>query len=388
MKEEFPILKQGLVYLDTAASAQKPTAVIEAIKQFYEENYSNVHRGMHHLAEQATEMYEGARKSAARFLNSPSEKSIIFTKNTTESINLLASTLPIKKGDKIIITELEHHSNLVPWQQRALKEGATLKFIPHKEGELDMRAAEQTIRQGCTILAVGHVSNVTGSVQDIKKLASLAHEQGSIIVVDGAQAAPHLKIDVQDLDVDAYAFSGHKVYGPTGIGVLYAKEELLKKLPPYQYGGEMINEVKKEVTTWASIPQKFEAGTPPIAQAIGLAAALDFIDSHRDALLEEDAVIRYAFQELKKLPYIKIIGPEKRKALISFTVKDVHPHDVADYLATKNICIRAGHHCTQVLHDTLGLSGTCRASFGIYSTKDDVDKLVKALKQCTEVFHV
>lgn len=386
---QWPFLERGIVYLDTAASAQKPRVVIDAISEYYSSHHANVHRGLHALADEATDRYEAARKTVAQFLNAASEKEIIFTSGTTDSLNLVAHSYPLTAEDTVVLTELEHHSNLVPWQQAAQRAGARLRFIPVKDnGLLDMDTAKQIISEGCSVLAVTHLSNVTGEAIDIKRLASMVHPQGGVIVVDGAQGAAHLSVDVQASDIDFYALSGHKVYGPTGIGVLYGKQALLENLSPFRFGGEMIDEVRKDSSSWTSVPQKFEAGTPPIAQAAGLDAALQFLMEHRKGA-DERGVHDYCVSQLSQLGFLTLIADPEGVGSVSFVVENVHPHDVAQYLSDEHgVAIRAGHHCTQVLHDRLGVPASCRASFGIYNTKDDVDKLVSALKQCKEVFDV
>jgi len=386
MKEQFPIL-ETVTYLDTAASAQKPLRVLEAQTVFALTRYSNVHRGLYGLAEAATQTYEGAREIAAKFLSGHKEE-VLFTKSTTEAMNLLASTLPIKKGSRIITSILDHHSTFVPFQQAALSAGAEFVVLPlAKDGSLDMKAAQKEIKKGCSVLAITHLSNVTGEVIDVKQLAEWVHAQKGMIVVDGAQAAAHLPVNVKELDVDAYAFSGHKVYGPTGIGVLYVQKKLLDSLPPYQFGGEMIDQVSVSKTTFATGVARFEAGTPPIIEAAGLSEALRFVAEHRDLIAKEEDLLAYCQEKLKKLS-ASIIGPEQKTGCVSFTLKNIHPHDIAQFLDSKGVAVRAGHHCTQPLHDSLGIPASVRISLGLYNTKEDIDAAIAALKECVEVFNV
>lgn len=382
MREHFPLLQKNprLTYLDTAATSQKPRAVIQAITDYYEQRNANVHRGLYELATKATDTYEQARETTADFLNAQPQE-IVFTKSATESLNLLASTLPLTKDSVIILSELEHHANIVPWQQAAKKTGATIKWIPVKNYEIDLQAAKKLIQEGCDVLALTHQSNVTGAVTPLQELATLAHEQGSLVVADGSQAVAHQEIDVKQLGIDAYVFSAHKVYGPTGIGVLYAKQELLKSLPPYQTGGEMIDQVTKEETTFALPPGRFEAGTPPIAQAAGLDAALKWFVKHRK---DEQPLTTYLRDQLRSIPRLTLLCASNPLGCVSFTLADIHPADLASYLDTHDVAVRAGHHCTQPLHEVLGLQASTRASIGVYTQRSDVDKLVKALKQALE----
>ncbi len=386
MKEQFPVL-ETVTYLDTAATAQKPLRVLQAQTAFALTRYANVHRGLYQLAEAATKTYEGTRQVAASFLGAE-KKEIVFTKGTTEAMNLLAHTLPIKKGDRIITTVLDHHSTFVPFQQLAQRVKAEFIVLPlAKDGSLDMKAAQKEIKKGCAVLATTHLSNVTGEVLDVKQLAEWVHKQKGLIVIDGAQAAAHLKVNVKELGVDAYAFSGHKVYGPTGIGVLYIQEKLITTLPPYQFGGEMIDQVTIKKTTFANPPARFEAGTPPIIEAAGLMEALRFVAEHRDLIAKEEDLVEYAQKRLKALP-VTIIGPENKTGCISFTLEKIHPHDVAQFLDEQGVAIRAGHHCTQPLHDSLGIPASNRISFGVYNDKEDIDVCIDALKKCVEVFDV
>ncbi len=383
MKEQFPLLEQTQVtYLDTAATSQKPAAVINAIKAYYETSNANVHRGLYKLATQATNVYEQARETTADFINAQPQE-IIFTKSATESLNLLAHTLPLTSNSTILLTELEHHANIVPWQEAAKRTGATIKWIPHKNNELDMQAAKKLIQEGCDVLALTHLSNVTGAVTPLKQLTQLAHEQEALVVVDGAQAIAHLPVDVRELDVDAYVFSAHKVYGPTGIGVLYAKKKLLKQLPVFLTGGEMIDQVTKQETTYAKPPGRFEAGTPPIAQAAGLDAAIKWFVKHRSDAHEQE-LTAYLRDALNKQTLTQVLSAQDPVGCVSFLVQGIHPHDLAAYLDTHNIAIRAGHHCAQIFHQTHDLQASARASIGLYTQKADIDALISALEQAQQ----
>ncbi len=397
--EDFPILKQQvngkrLAYLDTTATSQTPLQVIEAIDDYYKRYNSNVHRGVHTLGSLATDGYEGARETVRRFINARYFEEIIFTRGTTASINLVARSYGdanVSEGDEIVVTEMEHHANIVPWQELARRKGATLKFIPMTEtGELNIEDVKATINDNTKIVAIAHVSNVLGTINDVKEIAKVAHEHGAIISVDGAQAAPHMKIDVQDLDVDFYSFSGHKMLGPTGIGVLYGKRSLLKDMEPIEYGGDMIDFVGKYEATWTDLPTKFEAGTPLIAQAIGLAAAIKYLENIGfDAIHQhEKELTEYAYEQMDAIEDLEIYGPpkERRAGVITFNLKDIHPHDVATALDTEGVAVRAGHHCAQPLMKWLNQSSTARASFYIYNTKEDIDQLIYALNQTKEFF--
>lgn len=383
MKEQFPIL-ETLTYLDTAATAQKPLRVFEAEHTFGLTRYANVHRGIYAQSVLATEAFEGARAVAAKFIGSTPQE-IVFTKSTTEAMNLLAHTLPITKKSRIITSLLDHHSTFVPFQQAALHAGAEFVVLPlTKEGALDMRQAKKEIEKGCDVLAITQLSNVTGEVIDVEQLAKWVHKQNGRIVVDGAQAAAHLAIDVSH--IDAFAFSGHKVYGPTGIGVLHVQKDLLSTLSPYQFGGEMIDAVTIENTTFREGPARFEAGTPPITQAVGLMEALRFVAEHRDLQEKERDLIAYCQEKLVRMN-ATIIGPEEKVGCVSFTLP-VHAHDVAEFLDKEHIAVRAGHHCTQPLHDALGIPASVRISVGLYNTKEDIDRVIAALKACVEAFDV
>lgn len=397
--KDFPILEQQvngkrLAYLDSTATSQKPKQVIDALSDYYERYNSNVHRGVHTLGSLATDGYEGARETVRRFIHAKYFEEIIFTRGTTAAINMIANSYGdanVGEGDEIVVTQMEHHANLVPWQQLAKRQGATLKFIPMAEdGTITLEAVRETVSERTKIVAIAHVSNVLGTINDIKAIAEIAHEHGAIISVDGAQSVPHMKVDVQDLNVDFYSFSGHKMLGPTGIGVLYGKREHLSQMEPTEFGGDMIDFVDLYDSTWTDLPTKFEAGTPLIAQAIGLQAAIEYIESIGfDAIHEhEQALTTYAYEQMSQIEGIDIYGPskDKRAGIITFNLKDVHPHDVATALDTEGVAVRAGHHCAQPLMKWLNVSSTARASFYIYNTKEDIDQLVEGLKQTKEFF--
>ncbi|ELI5506433.1 cysteine desulfurase [Staphylococcus pseudintermedius] len=397
--KDFPILEQQvngkrLAYLDSTATSQKPKQVIDALSDYYERYNSNVHRGVHTLGSLATDGYEGARETVRRFIHAKYFEEIIFTRGTTAAINMIAHSYGdanVGEGDEIVVTQMEHHANLVPWQQLAKRQGATLKFIPMAEdGTITLEAVRETVSERTKIVAIAHVSNVLGTINDIKAIAEIAHEHGAIISVDGAQSVPHMKVDVQDLNVDFYSFSGHKMLGPTGIGVLYGKREHLNQMEPTEFGGDMIDFVDLYDSTWTDLPTKFEAGTPLIAQAIGLQAAIEYIESIGfDAIHEhEQALTTYAYEQMSQIEGIDIYGPskDKRTGIITFNLKDVHPHDVATALDTEGVAVRAGHHCAQPLMKWLNVSSTARASFYIYNTKEDIDQLVEGLKQTKEFF--
>ncbi|WP_439699347.1 cysteine desulfurase [Staphylococcus pseudintermedius] len=397
--KNFPILEQQvngkrLAYLDSTATSQKPKQVIDALSDYYERYNSNVHRGVHTLGSLATDGYEGARETVRRFIHAKYFEEIIFTRGTTAAINMIAHSYGdanVGEGDEIVVTQMEHHANLVPWQQLAKRQGATLKFIPMAEdGTITLEAVRETVSERTKIVAIAHVSNVLGTINDIKAIAEIAHEHGAIISVDGAQSVPHMKVDVQDLNVDFYSFSGHKMLGPTGIGVLYGKREHLNQMEPTEFGGDMIDFVDLYDSTWTDLPTKFEAGTPLIAQAIGLQAAIEYIESIGfDAIHEhEQALTTYAYEQMSQIEGIDIYGPskDKRAGIITFNLKDVHPHDVATALDTEGVAVRAGHHCAQPLMKWLNVSSTARASFYIYNTKEDIDQLVEGLKQTKEFF--
>ncbi|MRN06413.1 cysteine desulfurase [Lactobacillus sp. 0.1XD8-4] len=399
---DFPVLDQQvnderLVYLDNAATAQRPRQVIKALTDFYEQDNANVHRGVHTLAERATKDYEDARQKVQVFINAPAAHDVIFTKGCTDSLNLIAATYGeqnIKPGDEIVISIMEHHSNLIPWQQLAKKKQAVLKYIElTADGELDLADAKHKITDKTKIVAVTHASNVMGTVTPLKELVAIAHQHGAVIVGDGAQAVPHMPVNVQDLDVDFYAFSGHKMMSPMGIGVLYGKADLLRAMPPYQYGGEMINDVHRDQSTWADIPFKFEAGTQNIAGAVGLGAAVDYL-SHvgmKNIQRKEQSLVNYVLPQLIAIPDVQVYGPQlpqKHTGVISFNIKGLHPHDVATALDMDGVAVRAGHHCAQPLMEELGVTATARASFYFYNTKEDADQLIKAINETKEFFNI
>ncbi len=391
IREEFPILDQkingeDLIYLDNAASTQKPKAVINAIKDYYENDHSNVHRGVHTLSVRATEAYENARLKVTEFLNSPNNHQIIFTKGTTDSINLIATSITslINENDEILITAMEHHSNIVPWQELCKRTGAVLKIIPINEnGEILIDDYKDMVSAKTKLISVVHLSNTLGTINPIEDIIKIAKSHDVITVIDGAQAAGHLPIDVQKLDCDFYLFSGHKIFGPTGIGVLYGKEEILNRIDPYQYGGEMILKVTFEETTYNSLPHKFEAGTPNIAGAVGIGASIDFINSlDRDLCHEYEMSLHdYALNQLEQIDGIRIIGKSSHKsAIISFVIDGMHPHDIGTIINQKGIAVRTGHHCTMPLMDFYEIPGTVRASFSIYNNHSEIDKLIDAIK--------
>jgi cysteine desulfurase/selenocysteine lyase len=398
IRQLFPILHQEinghpLVYLDSAATSQKPISVIEAIKHYYEWDNSNVHRGVHTLGSRATDAYEGAREKVAKFINANSMEEIIFTRGTTTALNMVASgyaRVICNEGDEIVITPMEHHSNLIPWQQAAKATGAVLKYIPLQEdGSISLQDVEATITDRTKIVSVTYVSNVLGVMNPVKAIAAIAHKHGAKMVVDGAQSTPHLKVDVQDLDCDFYALSGHKMCGPSGIGALYGKRKLLEQMEPIEFGGEMIDHVDLYDSTWKDLPWKFEGGTPIISGAVGLGAAIDFLESigmdeiHR----HEKQLTAYAVERLSEIDGLTIYGPlNERAGLVTFNLGDVHPHDVATVLDSDGIAIRAGHHCCQPLMRWLKVSSTARASLYLYNTEEDVDRLVASLLKTKEYF--
>ncbi|MBE4907390.1 cysteine desulfurase [Bacillus luteolus] len=397
IREQFPILHQEvngrqLVYLDSAATSQKPIKVIEALDKYYREYNSNVHRGVHTLGTRATDGYEGAREKVRKFINAHSIEEVIFTRGTTTAINTVAASYGrdnVKQGDEIVITYMEHHANIIPWQQLAKQTGATLKYIPLQEdGSISLKDAEETITENTKIVSVMQVSNVLGAINPVKEIAKIAHKHGAIMMVDGAQAAPHMKIDVQDLDCDFLAFSGHKMCGPTGIGVLYGKKQLLENMQPVETGGEMIDFVGLYESSWKDLPWKFEAGTPIIAGAIGLGAAIDFLSEVGLENIEahEHKLAEYAMNRMSQIDGLTIYGPKERAGLVTFNITDVHPHDVATVLDAEGIAVRAGHHCAQPLMKWLNASATARASFYLYNTEEEIDKLVEGLIKTKEYF--
>lgn len=400
IRKLFPILDQKvngepLVYLDSAATSQKPAIVIETIEKYYREYNSNVHRGVHTLGTKATDAYEGAREKVRKFINASSTEEIIFTKGTTASLNTVARSYGLanlQQGDEIAITYMEHHSNIIPWQQVAKQTGAVLKYIPLQEdGTISLDDVRATVTDATKIVSVMQVSNVLGTINPVKDIARIAHAHGAIMVVDGAQSTPHLKVDVQDLDCDFLAFSGHKMAGPTGIGVLYGKKELLENMEPVEFGGEMIDFVGLYESTWKELPWKFEGGTPIIAGAIGLGAAIDFLEEVGLDQIEqhEHKLAAYAMEKMSTVDGITIYGPkeaENRAGVITFNLNDVHPHDVATVLDADGIAVRAGHHCAQPLMKWLHVSATARASFYLYNTEEDIDKFVSSLIKTKEYF--
>ena len=399
-RQDFPILNQQvngepLVYLDNAATTQKPLAVLNAIMDYYQHDNANVHRGVHTLAERATESYEASRDKVAEFINAPSRRSIIFTRSTTESLNWIAASfgnLVVSEGDEIVISELEHHSNIVPWQQVAQKQHATLKYIGlTADGELDIQSARELITDRTKIVAIAHASNVMGVVNPIKELAKLAHQHGAYIIADGAQAAPHMPIDVSDLDVDFYALSGHKMLAPTGIGVLYGKEALLNMMPPAQFGGEMIDFVHHQDASFKELPWKFEAGTPNISGAIALGRAIDYLNElgMDNVLAYEKDLVKYTLPRLLAIDGVRVYGPhdpDKHTGVLSFNVWGLHPHDLATGLDMEGIAVRAGHHCAQPLMEYLNVEATARASFYFYNTQQDADRFIHAITAVKEFF--
>jgi cysteine desulfurase/selenocysteine lyase len=394
VRSDFPVLQQEvrgapLAYLDNAATAQKPQAVIEAVARYYREDNANVHRAVHLLSARATAAYEGARAKVAQFLNARSATEIVFLRGTTEAINLVANGLGLQAGDEVVLTQMEHHANIVPWQMKQLRDGAVLSVLPiNQRGELELEALEGLLNARTRLVAVTHVSNVLGTVNPIAQVVALAHRHGIPVLVDGAQAVPHLEIDVQALDCDFYCFSGHKLFGPTGIGALYGKAERLGALPPYQGGGEMIRRVSFEGTEFADPPQRFEAGTPHIAGAVGLGAAIDYLQGlDRTAAAEhEQALLRYATERLRQVPGLRIIGESPDKiAVVSFVIEGVHAHDIGTVLDHKGVAVRAGHHCAMPLMDFYGVPATARASFAFYNTREEVDRLVEGLHLAREM---
>ncbi|WP_406686340.1 cysteine desulfurase [Rossellomorea vietnamensis] len=400
IRKQFPILDQEvnghpLVYLDSAATSQKPVSVIEAVNDYYRGYNSNVHRGVHTLGTRATDGYEGAREKVRNFINASSTQEVIFTRGTTTAINTVAASYGranLAEGDEIVITHMEHHSNIIPWQQLAKETGATLKYVPLQEnGTIAIEDVRETVTPQTKIVSIMMVSNVLGTMNPIKEITKIAHENGAVMVVDGAQAAPHMKIDVQDLDCDFFAFSGHKMVGPTGIGVLYGKKKHLNNMEPVEFGGEMIDFVGLQESTWKELPWKFEGGTPIIAGAIGLGAAIDFLEQVGLHNIEEHEhkLAAYALDKMNEVEGMTIFGPSdpgQRAGLVTFNIDDVHPHDVATVLDAEGIAVRAGHHCAQPLMKWLNVSATARASFYLYNTEEDIDKLVAGLVKTKEFF--
>ena len=399
IREDFPILarevyKKPLVYLDNAATTQKPLMVLDAMRDEYLNVNANVHRGVHYLSQQATDLHEAAREKVRSFINARKIEEIVFTRGTTEAINLVASSFcesQMQAGDEVLVTEMEHHSNIVSWQLQAMKRGIVVNHLPiTDDGILCLDQLESLITEKTKIISVAHVSNVLGTINPVEEIIKIAHAHGIPVLVDGAQSAPHFKVDVQAMDCDFFAFSGHKMYGPTGIGVLYGKEEWLEKLPPYQGGGEMIDKVTWERTTFERLPFKFEAGTPDYVATYGLAKAIEYIESiDFDAIQQhEHELTRYCMEQLMTIPNMKIYGPgaEGRDAVVSFNVGDIHHLDMGTLLDRLGIAVRTGHHCAQPLMDRLGISGTVRASFALYNTKEEIDILVAGIRRVSQMF--
>ncbi|HDX9611801.1 MULTISPECIES: cysteine desulfurase SufS [Bacillus cereus group] len=397
IRKQFPILDQKvngkqLVYFDSAATSQKPIQVIETLERYYKEYNSNVHRGVHTLGTKATDAYEGAREKVRKFINAKSMEEIIFTRGTTTALNTVAASYGlenVKEGDEIVISYMEHHSNIIPWQQVAKKTGATLKYLPlQPDGTISLEDVRQTVTPNTKIVSIMHVSNVLGTINPVKEIGAIAHENGAIMIVDGAQSAPHMKVDVQDLNCDFYALSAHKMCGPTGVGVLYGKKELLNNMEPIEFGGEMIDFVDLQESTWKELPWKFEAGTPIIGNAIGLGAAIDFLEEIGLHNIEkhEHELAQYALERLSEVDGVTIYGPKHRAGLVTFNIEDVHPHDVATVLDVEGIAVRAGHHCAQPLMKWLKASSTARASFYLYNTKEEIDTFVESLIKTKEYF--
>ena len=399
IRKDFPILDQivndePLVYLDNAATTQKPKAVLEAVNRYYQEDNANVHRGVHTLAERATASYEAARETVHRFINASSTKEVLFTRGTTTGLNWIGRFAEeiLEEGDEVLISIMEHHSNILPWQEACRKTGAKLVYAYLKDGGLDLEDFREKLTDRTKFVSITHASNVLGVINPIQELAQLAHEKGAIMVVDGAQSVPHMKIDVQKLDADFFVFSGHKMAGPTGIGVLYGKEHYLNQMSPVEFGGEMIDFVYEQSATWKELPWKFEAGTPNMAGAIGLAAAIDYLEAIGMDAIEhhEQELIAYVFPKLQAIEGLKIYGSQdlaKRSGVISFNLGNLHPHDLATALDYEGVAVRAGHHCAQPLIQYLEVPATARASFYLYNTKEDCDKLVEALIKTKEFFN-
>ena len=398
IRQDFPILKRKirgkpLVYLDNAASSQKPKAVIDAITRLYSEDYANVHRGVHELSQRSTEAYEGARLKVRRFINAGSEREIIFVRGATEAVNLVAQThgrVQVRAGDEVLITTMEHHSNIVPWQILCEEKGAHLRVAPiNDRGELILDELEKLLGPRTRLLALAHVSNALGTINPVREIIRMAHQRDVPVLLDGAQAVPHMAIDVRELGVDFYAFSSHKMFGPSGVGVLYGKEALLEAMPPYQSGGDMISSVSFEKTTYNRLPYKFEAGTPNIADVVGLGAAIDYLDGiGMEAIgAYEHELLDYGTQALSEIPGLELVGTAREKAaVLSFTLEGVHPHDVGTILDQDGIAVRTGHHCAQPVMDRFGIPATARASLALYNTKAELDLLVAGIHKVIEVF--
>ena len=400
IKKEFPIFdnkvhNNDLVYLDSANSSQKPRVVVDRIYDFYTKEFSNVGRSVHYLAVAATNLYENTRTSVQKFINAKDANEIVFTKGATEAINLVASTFGqnhLKEGDEVLLTELEHHSNYVPWHYLRKSKGIKIEFAEiNEDGEVTLESIEKKITPKTKIIGVTHLSNVTGAILPIKEIVQLAHSKNIPVLVDGCQGAPHLKLDMQDLDCDFYAISCHKMYGPTGLGILYAKKKWLEELPPYQGGGGMIGEVKKEGITYGDLPNKYEAGTMATAQVIAFDESIKFLNKigMEKIIKHEKELIEYGQEILRKNNSVKLIGnPKTKGSVLSFTIDGIHPHDIATILDEDGVAIRAGHHCCQILHDKLDIAASARASLGVYNTKDDLDKLNSSINKCKKIFEL
>jgi cysteine desulfurase / selenocysteine lyase len=398
VRADFPILSEivhgkPLVYLDSANTSQKPESVIRAMDDYYRHANGNIHRATHLLSERATKLYEGTRAKVARFINAPDAKNIVLTTGTTDGINLVASSygrMVLKPGDEVVLSWLEHHSNIVPWQILCETTGAKLRVVPINDiGEIDVDAYEALLSDRTRIVAVGHVSNALGTINPVRHIIQKAHERGAVVLVDGAQAVPHLVVDVQSLDCDFYVFSSHKMFGPTGTGVLYGRKALLEAMPPYRGGGDMIASVTFEKTAYNQVPYKFEAGTPNIAGVVGMGAAIDYFDTFDrvSALRHEDDVLAYATERVREIPGSRVIGEAKEKTgVLSFVLDNAHPHDVGTILDREGIAVRTGQHCAQPVMDRYGIAATIRASLSIFSTRDEIDALVKSLARVREVF--
>lgn len=400
IRKDFPILgretKEGipLVYLDSAASSQKPSQVIHAISRFYETEYANVHRGIHTLAEEATAAFESAREKVARFVGAESPRQLIFTRNATEAINLVAHSwgrANLQDGDRVLLTQMEHHSNIVPWQMLAAELGFTIDYAPMTEDHrIDLERYGQMLEQGPKLVGFTQMSNVLGTINPVAQMTEMAHGAGAVVLVDGAQSVPHMAVNVAELDVDFLVFSAHKMCGPTGIGALYGRRELLEEMPPFMGGGEMIKRVQFDSFTVTELPSKFEAGTPPIAQAVGFGAAVDYISNLGMPAIRqhEQEMIERALDQLEEVPGVRIYGPaaEHKGAVAAFTLSDAHPHDIAEILDRRGVAVRAGHHCAMPLHEKLGLPATTRASFYLYNTPDEIDSLIEGLYDVKKVF--
>ena len=396
IKKEFPIFNnKNLVYLDSANSSQKPQSVIDRINDFYSNEFSNVGRSVHALSIAATNNYENTRISVQKYINAKSKDEIVFTKGATEAINLVANTFGqkyLKEGDEILLTELEHHSNYVPWHYLRSLKGVKIEFAEvNEDGEVSVESIAKKITSNTKIIAVTHLSNVTGAILPIKEITELAHSKGIPVLIDGCQGAPHLKLDMQDLDCDFYTISCHKMYGPTGLGILYAKKKWLEELPPYQGGGGMIKEVKKDSISYGDLPNKYEAGTMATAQVVAFDQSIKFLEKigMNNVIQHEKELINYGQEILRKNNSVKLVGnPKKKGAVLSFIIEGIHPHDIATILDEDGVAIRAGHHCCQILHETLGMAATARASLGIYNTKEDIDRLNSSINKCKKIFNL